>query len=269
MSHLYRKSALEKLSSPEQIDRMVVITPMSVWLAALAGALLTAAVLLWGFHGTIPVTKSCQGCYFDMGPVNSVYSETEGIVKECSLTTGDEIQKGDILFIIKDAEGTYHKVKSEFSGAAYSVCVQKGSYVSAGTKLIEIREKSTADSGYVYCYVPLEQARQIKAGMEVMIYPNYLNTKEYGHMTGTVESVSEFILNRGDLEAQMGDSDMIDQLLSGQFMIGVRCELELDENSENGYHWSNKKGNTLELTNGTMVNVDIVVEEKTPVELLF
>ena len=33
MSDLFRKSAIEKLSSPEQLDKAIVITPPSFWIA--------------------------------------------------------------------------------------------------------------------------------------------------------------------------------------------------------------------------------------------
>lgn len=37
MSNLYRKSALDKLSSPEQVDKMIQITSPMFWIAALGG----------------------------------------------------------------------------------------------------------------------------------------------------------------------------------------------------------------------------------------
>ena len=37
MGQIFRKSLLDKLSSPEQLDKMIVITPPSFWIA-LTGA---------------------------------------------------------------------------------------------------------------------------------------------------------------------------------------------------------------------------------------
>ncbi len=33
MSNIFRKTALEKISSPDQLDEVIVITPPSFWLA--------------------------------------------------------------------------------------------------------------------------------------------------------------------------------------------------------------------------------------------
>lgn len=269
MSHLYRKSALEKLSSPEQLDQMVVITPMSVWLAVLAGLALVIAVAAWGLGGSVPVLMSCQGVYFDMGEVRGVYSDVEGIVKECRPDTGSVVKEGNILFVIEDEEGVLHRIRSSFDGAAYDVFVREGSYVSLGTELMQLRLENPSETGYVYCYVPLSEARQLEVGMEVMICPTYLNTKEYGHMVGEITEVSQFIVNRGDLEEQLGSSELIDTLLSGESLISVKCEIEKDDSAASGYRWSNEKGKTLEITNGTRVDVDVIISREAPVDLLF
>lgn len=269
MSYLYRKRALEKLSSPEQLDKMIVLTPMPLWIAIAAGFILLISVAVWGFCGKIPVIKECQGVYFDMGGIQVVYSDTEGIVKESRLSTGDQVKKGETLLVIEDAEGKTHKICAEYNGAVYDIFARKGSYVSLGTELMQIREENPGESGYVYCYASLKMAGQIKEGMEVMIAPEYLNTNEYGHMVGEVVAVSKFILNRNDLKEQIGNEDVINNLLSDQAMISIRCEIEKDEDSANGYRWSNEKGNELELINGTLVNTKIVIAEKTPFSLLF
>lgn len=269
MSYLYRKRAMEKLSSPEQLDKMIVITPLPLWIAIAAGFLLLVSVTVWGMYGKIPVIKNCQGVYYDMGNIQVVYSDTEGIVREINLDTGDTVKKGDVLMVIEDEQGEQHQVKAECDGAVFDPFAKKGSYVSKGSELMQIREENSSEAGYVYCYIGLAAAGQIKEGMEVKIAPDYLNTNEYGHMIGKVASVSRFIVNRSDLLDQIGNEDVIDSLLSNQAMISIRCELEKDENSVNGYKWSSEKGNTLELLNGTLINAQIVIDEKTPLSLMF
>ncbi len=50
---IFRKAALERLSSPEQLDQLMQVTTPKGWLAliALAGLLVTAVIL--GFVGSI------------------------------------------------------------------------------------------------------------------------------------------------------------------------------------------------------------------------
>lgn len=56
MKDLFRKTSLEKLSSPEQLDKMIVITPPSFWIALTGAGLMIVAVCLgyiWQTSGII------------------------------------------------------------------------------------------------------------------------------------------------------------------------------------------------------------------------
>ena len=47
MADLYRKSSLEKLSNPEQLDRMIRISSPMSWLALAAVLLVIVAAAIW------------------------------------------------------------------------------------------------------------------------------------------------------------------------------------------------------------------------------
>ncbi len=61
--NIYRKTSLERISSPEQLDQMLTLTPPATWLAVAGGILCTAAVLLWAFLAWIPEKVSASGIY--------------------------------------------------------------------------------------------------------------------------------------------------------------------------------------------------------------
>jgi len=78
---IFRKAALERLSSPEQLDQLMQVTTPKGWLAliALAGLLVTAVIL--GFVGSIPVTVTGQCILLNRGGVNnSQINELEAIL---------------------------------------------------------------------------------------------------------------------------------------------------------------------------------------------
>lgn len=97
MADLYRKTSLEKMSSPEQLDKMIVITPPSFWGAVLGAALIVAAALLWAVFGRLPVNVNTQGIYVSSGGVYSLYAENTGVVSEVAVKVGDSIEAGDIM----------------------------------------------------------------------------------------------------------------------------------------------------------------------------
>ena len=52
MAQVYRKSALEKLSSPDQIDKaLTIVSPMS-WLAIAAATAVVVVTIIWSIVGT-------------------------------------------------------------------------------------------------------------------------------------------------------------------------------------------------------------------------
>ena len=63
---LFRKVALDKLSSPEQLDQLITLTTPRAWFAliAIGGILVTA--ILWGVFGSIPTKdegeSTAKGC---------------------------------------------------------------------------------------------------------------------------------------------------------------------------------------------------------------
>lgn len=61
MSEIYRKVALERLSSPEELDSLMQVTTPKGWLALLSLGLLILVALLWGIFGRIPTKVFGQG----------------------------------------------------------------------------------------------------------------------------------------------------------------------------------------------------------------
>lgn len=59
--NLFRKSSLENLSSPEQLNDYIKVSNPSVWLVLAGLFILLAAVFVWGFTGSLPTTVSAKG----------------------------------------------------------------------------------------------------------------------------------------------------------------------------------------------------------------
>lgn len=91
---IFRKVALERLSSPEQLDQLMRVTDPRGWLALGAlGALILAAVS-WGFLGSIPTEALGEGILIRQGGVSTVVAIAEGQVEEVLVQVGDAIAKG-------------------------------------------------------------------------------------------------------------------------------------------------------------------------------
>ena len=58
---IFRKVALERLSSPEQLDLVMQVTSPRSWIALSAVGLLLVTLVIWGILGSIPEKTQATG----------------------------------------------------------------------------------------------------------------------------------------------------------------------------------------------------------------
>lgn len=64
---VFRKSSVERISSPEQLNDYIKVIKPSVVLLTGALVLLLVGAVIWGIAGTIPVTASEKGAFYQTG----------------------------------------------------------------------------------------------------------------------------------------------------------------------------------------------------------
>jgi len=102
---LFRKAALDRLSSPDQLDRLVTITSTRSWIALSGLALLAVLILLWGVFGRVPTNVPAKGLLVAQGGrVQSAMSPTGGVVERVTVSIGQTIAKGQTVAVIVQAE---------------------------------------------------------------------------------------------------------------------------------------------------------------------
>lgn len=92
---LFTKAALEKLSSPEQLDVMMEVTKPAGWVALSAVGFLLAVVILWSIFGSIPTTVDGQGILIRGVALVDVEAKTEGSIEALKVKVGDEVEIGE------------------------------------------------------------------------------------------------------------------------------------------------------------------------------
>ena len=104
MADLFRKSLLEKLSSPEQLDKMIVITLPRFWIAMAGAGLMIGAALIWSVFGRLPENVDVQGVYVNEGGSYNVYSTAAGVIDAVCVEEGATVKKGDVIALLDSVE---------------------------------------------------------------------------------------------------------------------------------------------------------------------
>jgi HlyD family secretion protein len=94
---IFRKAALERLSSPEQLDYLMSITSPVGWLALSAVAGVLFLIVLWGFLGRIPDMITGSGILIRGGAVYDVAAGTDGFITQVLVKTGDQVKAGQVV----------------------------------------------------------------------------------------------------------------------------------------------------------------------------
>ena len=101
---IFRKAALDRLSSPEQLDELMQMTAPKSWLALAAfGALLTTA-LIWGIFGRIADQVHGRGILLKSGGIFVVAARGEGNVLEMLARPAQVVTNGELLARVSQPE---------------------------------------------------------------------------------------------------------------------------------------------------------------------
>ncbi len=60
-NELFRKTAIDNVRTPEQLNDYIKVTPPGAWLVLAAVTVLLVALLYWGFFGQVQVIREADG----------------------------------------------------------------------------------------------------------------------------------------------------------------------------------------------------------------
>ena len=208
MASLYRKSSLEKLSNPEQLDKAIVISSPMSWLALLGILLVIVVTIIWSIVGTLPSTVTVNGILVSPADSGAVYSEVAGTVTEVLKTSGAELKAGDVIAKVKKLSGEIIDIKIAQNGTLTDTLVAVDSKVYTGAEVARYTPDMRQEQ-LVICYVPVTMVNQLEQGMKVLLYPYGIDSQEYGHMEAEISMVGEYAVSASNMWYVTGADNMV------------------------------------------------------------
>ncbi|MGK7896026.1 MAG: NHLP bacteriocin system secretion protein [Xenococcus sp. (in: cyanobacteria)] len=101
---IFRQQALDRLSSPERLDRLMQVVSPKDWLPL--GGLVVFAILavLWSIFGKIPITVTGKGILINPRRLVQLQSPISGELKALKIRDGQCVEKDEILAIIDPSD---------------------------------------------------------------------------------------------------------------------------------------------------------------------
>ncbi len=261
---MFRKEALEKLSSPEQLDQLLKVTSPRGWLALLGLGFLIAAMVIWSILGSVPSTVKGEGILIRGEAVQLINAPQAGRVSQLLVSPGDSIQANQVVANMATSDGDVD-IRSLRAGRILEIRVSEGSFVQTGTVLVSF--ELAQEALQVVLYLSAVDGKKVQPGMEVQIAPSTVSQQEYGVLKGRVTSVSDFPATVQGMFRVLGSDELVQALSSSGAPIEVRVEL-FKADTASGYQWSSPAGPPTTIQGGTFCGATIVLGQRRPISLV-
>lgn len=291
---LFRKAALERLSSPEQLDQMMqVLTPKS-WLFLWGMLFLLTVITLWGVFGRISMTIEGQGILAKQGGIQDISSGKSGRIEKIYVESGDIVEKEQVIASViieidqssenaqqsfpgrlssqtsSSLRGTKRVVSdiiSPFTGRVLEVKILAGSNVEPTTTLMNV--ETLEQNLQAIFYVPPQDGKKVRIGSLVQVAPTTVRKEQFGFIEAKVHTVSEFPVTRESMIRLLKNEQLVATFSQGGAPIEVIANLDTAAYTVSGYKWSSGVGPAQQVHSGTLCATEVVYERQRPITLLF
>lgn len=98
---IFRNSAIQKMSSLDQLDKTISILKPSGWVALIAVIIVIGAALFWGFFGSVADRVSGHGVVVSNEEMTRINYVNQGMVKEILIRNEDYVEKDQLIAVIE------------------------------------------------------------------------------------------------------------------------------------------------------------------------
>ena len=263
---LFRQQALDKLSSPDQLDQTMRVADPKRWIALAAiGALLLGA-LVWAFVGRIDTRTQATCVLVPRGGTYKIVTTTAGTVYDVLAQRGDRLDAGEPVAVVETVDGARRNVVAPFSGEVVELLATFGDFVNVGDAVLNF-ESDEEELG-VLLYVPPGVSGQVQPGMSARIAPATASRQQYGFLLGLVDQVAPYPSTQDGMAALLNNDTLADQLYRGAGGTPVEIWIRPEKaDTPSGFRWSSSSGPD-RLRAGTVCTADIVLAQRRPIDLL-
>ena len=270
-STMFRTQALKRVSSPEQLDRVVRAALPLQWLALVALLVVVGTVVAWSAIATVATTVPGNGAYVPLGGLRVIDATAAGTVANvAALRVGASVEAGEVIGTISDpaAVGTGPgtnsvNVLSPVTGTVVEVNDISGTFVAAGQGIAIV--EPAGQPLVIYAYVPTEVASGLPPGVPVQVTFGAGIGATFGYVKGVVASVGRYPVSVEHVSSVLGGPLLANQVAKLGPANEVVIALLPSRQTPSGLIWASGQGPPGKLPAGLPSSVKFILGSHHPI----
>ena len=261
---MFRQRALQRISSPEQLDRMVQVTLPRRWIALAALLVVVSGAVVWSVVSTVPTTLKGPGYLLPLSGLREVQAPTGGTVRDLELQVGQHVVAQQVIGSIDDGSGRMVPVRAPGTGTVSESDVSSSNVVNAGDRIGLV--EPVGWPVVLYGYVSTNLAAALPPGTPVQVSFGAGIGSSYGYAKGHVQSVSQFATTSQRLDFILQDSSLVDGVRALGPTNEVVVALDQSASTPSGLAWGSGDGPPAPLPAGLPASLTFVVGSHHPID---
>lgn len=263
-TRLFRPRALRRISSPEQLDRLVHVTSPRRWIGLGGLLLVVVVVVVWAAVSAVPTTLSGPGYLLPLNGLREVQSPASGTISSVSVALGSHVVARQPLATIAGPGGGSTVVRAPEAGTITESDVVEHSVVEFGQRLGLLEPAGWPP--VVYAYVPTQTAAALAPGTPVQVSFGAGIGSAYGYAKGHVAFVSKFATTVEQLSFILQSGEVVKAVQALGPTNEVVISLDLSARTPSWLSWGSGSGPPGVLPNGLPARVTFIVGSHHPID---
>lgn len=263
----FRKKALVKQQSPEELDVPVRLARPQGRLVLTVTAVAMAAAGCWAVTGTVSSKVSAPGMLIHPEGSYTLQSPVAGQIVAVLAKEGDLLPGGAQLFSVSTGPGQPAQVRTVAPGRVTTLSARIGTVVGTGSELATVERISGPDEPLVaVVYAPASSAASIPAGAAVDLTVQSVAAQQYGVLRGRVLTVGRAPETQQQIADFLGSGELGRRFTAQGRPVAVVVRLERSGSTRSGYVWSSKQGPPYPVESTTLVSAAVRLGAVHPVD---
>ncbi|WP_369142168.1 HlyD family efflux transporter periplasmic adaptor subunit [Streptomyces sp. R44] len=264
----FRRNALSKLQSPEELDVPVRFARPQGRLVLAVTVVVMAAACVWALTGTVTSKVNAPGLLTHAEGTYLLQSPVAGQVTEVLVEEGRSVSPGAPLLTVRTDRGD-RPVRAVAGGRVTTLHARLGSVVTAGADVATVERVTDPDAPLVaVLYLPGDTAATIRVGAPVDLGVQSAPRDRFGVLRGRVTAVGSTPQTQARLVSFLGDAGLAARFSRQGDPVAVLVALDRSPTGASGYAWSSSDGPPQVPVSGTPVSGAVHLAAQRPVDWL-